>query len=291
MKGPSTVLNREDDNSNNNNNNNNNNNRKNNSTSNRDDDERINFTSEKFDAEYALLFYHGPIETPAQRRSIEYAVYDHIGKCKQFLDLAHEDFEDIAQPRHRTSLEQKQKRERLKAKAVKFKEEAEEFERREHAIDQIARTLNKGPFSLLHRAMKKGVRVKIVTRHANGIRGCMECFVRAFDKFMNVIVFDCEETYTVRVLKQKEYVNKEGSTKTRRVRELENRERRVSQMFLRGEHVVLISSLDEEEDGEDDDCDDCDDDDDEEDIGTAVENEEEEDDDDWGDETVRVVPK
>ena len=42
-------------------------------------------------------------------------------------------------------------------------------------------------------------------------------------------------------------VNGKGETKTRRRRVIEQRERKVSQMFLRGECVVLVAMAEEEE--------------------------------------------
>ena len=100
---------------------------------------------------------------------------------------------------------------------------------------------------MLYRALHEKKRVKIVTRNDRGVRGCMECNISAFDKYFNFVAHDIEERYSVRLRKEKEYVNGKGETKTRRRRVIEQRERKVSQMFLRGESVVLVALAEDEE--------------------------------------------
>jgi small nuclear ribonucleoprotein (snRNP)-like protein len=134
---------------------------------------------------------------------------------------------------------------------MKLKEMEKKFAEREHAVEVIAsRFKEKGPLSVLYRALHENKRIKIVTRNERGVRGCMECNISAFDKYFNFVAYDIEETYSVRVKKEKEYVNGRGETKTRRRRVIEQRERKVSQMFLRGECVVLVAMAEEEEEEE-----------------------------------------
>ena len=136
---------------------------------------------------------------------------------------------------------------------MRLKEFDKKFSEREHAVEVIAsRFKAKGPLSMLYRALHENKRVKIVTRNDKGVRGCMECNISAFDKYFNFVAHDIEETYTVRVRKEKEYVNGNGQTKTRRRRVTEHRERKLSQMFLRGESVVLVSLAEENDDDEED---------------------------------------
>ena len=143
------------------------------------------------------------------------------------------------------------KQEAMKARAMKLKEMEKKFAEREHAVEVIAsRFKEKGPLSVLYRALHENKRIKIVTRNERGVRGCMECNISAFDKYFNFVAYDIEETYSVRVKKEKEYVNGKGETKTRRRRVIEQRERKISQMFLRGECVVLVAMAEEEEEEE-----------------------------------------
>jgi len=163
------------------------------------------------------------------------------------------DFFTIPHTDARTHLLCTKKQEAFKARAMRLKELDKKFSEREHAVEVIAsRFKAKGPLSMLYRALHGNKRVKIVTRNDKGVRGCMECNISAFDKYFNFVAHDIEETYMVRVRKEKEYVNGNGQTKTRRRRVTEHRERKLSQMFLRGESVVLVSlaeESDEEEDG------------------------------------------
>tara|TARA_B100000073_G_scaffold347655_1_gene362743 strand:- start:284 stop:1156 length:873 start_codon:yes stop_codon:yes gene_type:complete len=217
-----------------------------------------------------------------------YPLFDHIGKCRFMLPKNHPDFFDeetkLALPKQSEESKQKQvrrrtccflqsfdfftiipradarthllctkKQEAFKARAMRLKELDKKFSEREHAVEVIAsRFKAKGPLSMLYRALHENKRVKIVTRNDKGVRGCMECNISAFDKYFNFVAHDIEETYTVRVRKEKEYVNGNGQTKTRRRRVTEHRERKLSQMFLRGESVVLVSLAEENDDDEED---------------------------------------
>jgi small nuclear ribonucleoprotein (snRNP)-like protein len=135
-----------------------------------------------------------------------------------------------------------------KARAEKFKAQDARFATRTRVVDALASTKNArdGPLSVIRDARERRVRVSIVTRHARGVRGTAEAYVEAFDKFMNLILTDVEETYSVRGTRDVERIetNSDGTTTTtfvRRVPKLEQRTRRIQQVFLRGEHVVSVS--------------------------------------------------
>ena len=180
----------------------------------------------------------------------EYPIFDHIGKCRFMLPRTHPDFLDseLKNQLPRQSEESKRKQQALKARAMRLRDAEKKFAQREHAVEVIAsRFKGGGPLSLLYRALHEKKRVKIVTRNERGVRGCMECNISAFDKYFNFVAHDIEERYSVRVRKEKEYVNGKGETKTRRRRVIEQRERKVSQMFLRGESVVLVALAEDEE--------------------------------------------
>ncbi|CAL6381930.1 unnamed protein product [Bathycoccus prasinos] len=212
-----------------------------------DKDEKKNlFLSENFSALHALNSDDAPIHTDDD----EYPIFDHIGKCRFMLPRTHPDFLDSEMKNQlpRQSEESKRKQEALKARAMRLRDAEKKFAQREHAVEVIAsRFKGGGPLSLLYRALHEKKRVKIVTRNERGVRGCMECNISAFDKYFNFVAHDIEERYSVRVRKEKEYVNGKGETKTRRRKVIEQRERKVSQMFLRGESVVLVALAEDEE--------------------------------------------
>ncbi|KAI8463043.1 MAG: hypothetical protein J3K34DRAFT_527308 [Monoraphidium minutum] len=54
-----------------------------------------------------------------------------------------------------------------------------------------------GPLSALHGWRAAGDRVLVVTRHAAGVRGQAAGRLVAFDRFLNLVLADVEETYTV----------------------------------------------------------------------------------------------
>jgi small nuclear ribonucleoprotein (snRNP)-like protein len=75
--------------------------------------------------------------------------------------------------------------------------------------------------------------IRVVTRHSRGIRGVSTGSLLAFDKHMNLVMKDVEEKYTVLV----PFVN----DKSRSVRRLEHRQRRLKLVFIYGSSIVMIS--------------------------------------------------
>mmetsp|Transcript_14633 Transcript_14633/g.27424 ORF Transcript_14633/g.27424 Transcript_14633/m.27424 type:complete len:386 (+) Transcript_14633:221-1378(+) len=65
-----------------------------------------------------------------------------------------------------------------------------------HPFEEVAQHLNSGPISVLHKLQKK--RVRIVIRYVNAIRGTLTGTLVAFDKHMNMLLRDVEETYSPR---------------------------------------------------------------------------------------------
>lgn len=142
---------------------------------------------------------------------------------------------------------------RAKQRAEKFTKQGEKFAQRERVCDVLANSKHArdGPLRVLRDARERRERVKIVTRHARGVRGVATAYVEAFDKFSNMILTDVEETYSVRVMRE---VEKERTlpseinggattteTKTRILPKLDVRTRRIQQVFVRGEQVVSVS--------------------------------------------------
>jgi small nuclear ribonucleoprotein (snRNP)-like protein len=106
-------------------------------------------------------------------------------------------------------------------------------------LDQIASRVKEGPLLLLKRAYQQKCRVRVVTRHGHGVRGVAEGTLLGFDKHFNMILRDVEEKYTV-LLRGVERV---AGDKVRRGNRQDHRQRRLKQVLIRGEGVVLVSAL------------------------------------------------
>ena len=108
-------------------------------------------------------------------------------------------------------------------------------------IDAIAEKYaspnNQGPLSLLARWYALRASIRIVTRHDRGVRGIATGVLVAFDRHMNLVLKDVEETYTV--LKWVERTTASG--KQRQGRKQEKRQRRLKQVFIAGNSIVLMN--------------------------------------------------
>jgi small nuclear ribonucleoprotein (snRNP)-like protein len=102
-----------------------------------------------------------------------------------------------------------------------------------------------GPLTLLSGALERRERVRVVTRHGRGVRGVAVGLLRCFDRFFNLVLADVEENYTVRLRSVREAAaGPDGAPgRSRTAHTQEHRRRRLKQVFLRGEHVVLVSLL------------------------------------------------
>ncbi|XP_078491436.1 U7 snRNA-associated Sm-like protein LSm11 isoform X2 [Ciona intestinalis] len=55
--------------------------------------------------------------------------------------------------------------------------------------------LSEGPFSVLHRITNERVRCKVFTRNFYGLRGVLCGYVVGYDRFMNMVMVDVDETF------------------------------------------------------------------------------------------------
>lgn len=122
-----------------------------------------------------------------------------------------------------------------------------------------------GPLQLLARWLRDGSRVRVVTRHGRGVRGVSEGLLVAYDRYMNLVLRDVREVYTVIVreprVKQIPIIRlattsadvddvEPGETgevvaavveKVRWCRRQDVRQRTLHQVFVKGDCVVLVS--------------------------------------------------
>ena len=105
----------------------------------------------------------------------------------------------------------------------------------------MANKLKEGPLSLLAECYRTQQRVKVVTRHISGVRGWCTGRLQGFDKYINLVLKDVEEQYTVLVSANRTIVGKDGKEKLRQGRRQEHRKRKLGQIFVLGSAVVTVS--------------------------------------------------
>ena len=186
------------------------------------DDKRLDFSSPYFDPLLALT-HDPPIEPP-----VDAAPLDNIAKCRGILSS------DM--PESLANVESKQSTEEAKAKALSFKERALMQEQRcrescTMSLKAVISHVKPGPLLLL--ADWTGTTVRVVTKHARGVRGQAFGTLVAFDKFTNLLLRDVEETYSVRIKVEKA----SGRSGTK----LDQRERSLPLVMIKGDSVVAVS--------------------------------------------------
>jgi small nuclear ribonucleoprotein (snRNP)-like protein len=155
----------------------------------------------------------------------------------------------------------------LKRKAVKLNVAAA-AEGAASAMQSVFDAVKPGPLGLLKKWHSSESKVKVVTRHCSGVRGTAVGTIAAYDRFMNLVLKDVSETYTVlvkvpRVQGRSSAADQEGAGaaggagelapssepgdlvepkgKVRWCRKQELRKRTLHQVFLKGDNIVLIS--------------------------------------------------
>lgn len=156
-----------------------------------------------------------------------------------------------------------------KAKAAALKQRALQATQRAEAsvklgtLPAIMALAAVGPLAVLAKWHAAGQRIYVVTRHASGVRGRAVGTLVAFDKYMNLLLRDVEETYTVivKVKRVKQQVLTQGQefqppqqqqqpsdssvpatrTRTRWCRKQQHRFRQLDQILLKGDNIVLVS--------------------------------------------------
>eukprot|EP00884_Botryococcus_braunii_P002410 jgi/Botrbrau1/1216/Bobra.0163s0024.1 len=222
-------------------------------------DPALDFFSPQFDAEKAL---HTPGVVPPVPDA---PVLDNIYRCRRILPP-----EDPQSLSALLALKQKSINPSKAMESAAIREKvrhrtAAGAERRVREACRGQSTLHKiaekvgaqGPLSLLARCLFTGTRVRVVTRHAVGIRGVATGLLQGFDRHMNLVLTDVKEHYKVRLKVQRtKFVTVEPVTgsetdasgakqveKTRSGFKQEDRVRHLAAVFLKGNNIVLISPV------------------------------------------------
>mmetsp|Transcript_26478 Transcript_26478/g.57767 ORF Transcript_26478/g.57767 Transcript_26478/m.57767 type:complete len:264 (-) Transcript_26478:34-825(-) len=219
------------------------------------DDPALDFLSEQFDAEKALATPGLEPPDPCVRP------LDNVSKCRHILppDL----------PESLANMVSKKSSEEARQKTASFKERAARLAQRVQdsctmSLDRVIEYVKPGPLRLMSTWLEQGRRVRVVTRHARGVRGTATGVLTAYDRYMNVILRDVYEEYTVRVrvarVKQVPIIRpctgsvddnpvEAGETgeavsmreKVRWCHKQEHRSRTLGQIMIKGDNIVVIS--------------------------------------------------
>ncbi|ETK85953.1 hypothetical protein F441_09525 [Phytophthora nicotianae CJ01A1] len=126
-------------------------------------------------------------------------------------------------------------------------------------FEQLADTYLEGPFRVLRRCFLERMRVFVVIRRVNSVRGTCSGFLKAFDKHMNLVLLDVTQDFIplntherlLREVREDKRIASDAvfsaadSRRNRRVLASAGGTRReyVKQLFIRGDNVVSVSAV------------------------------------------------
>lgn len=201
-------------------------------------DESLDAGSEKFDPLKALY-------SPKVQLASSVPIYDNIAKFESILKgikpSTKSDKSDVPESSRRRFLSHQE--------PVPRKRHGE----RKNVLSKMQKTL--GPLGMLHGCMEEKIRVRVYTRNERGIRGHVEAYVAAFDKYWNLALEDCFEVWSRKVKRKAPALGAdavrvepaENDVPRAVLKKIEGKtetlERHVPQMLLRGEQVAIIVKI------------------------------------------------
>ncbi|DBA75848.1 hypothetical protein WJX77_004367 [Trebouxia sp. C0004] len=233
-------------------------------------DPALDFFSEGFDALRAL--YTRGLLPPVPRVK----VLDNVVKCRLILppELPESwSAWNAAHPKAEASEESIKHKELAKHRTTAVLKREQDWAAKGNTLDKITEKFKEGPLLLLRRYYKTSVRLQVVTRHASGIRGTATGYLHGFDKFMNLVLMNVDEDYTVMThvphpytvmvhepadpqpppmsvshpmageQEQQLVMVQKQVNKFRWKRKAEKRKRRLHQVFLRGDNIVTVTPV------------------------------------------------
>lgn len=214
---------------------------------------RLDFKSRYFDPARALAAKQPALDPPRKVRPLE-----NVRRFRRLLPTNDPARLDVSRSRKDFSAKGRSEPDEAKTKtgadraaaaanardrAAKFRAQGEAARARVPVLETLFKesVKEKGPLSLLARAMEERRRVRVRTRHASGVRGEAVAYVKAFDRHLNLILADVTETSSTRARIERRAGASGEEGKTKNARKLVWRTRRLAQIFVRGEQVVLVA--------------------------------------------------
>lgn len=214
---------------------------------------RLDFKSRYFDPARALAAKQPALDPPRKVRPLE-----NVRRFRRLLPTNDPARLDVSRSRKDFSAKGRSETDEAKTKtgadraaaaanardrAEKFRAQGEAARARVPVLETLFKesVKEKGPLSLLARAMEERRRVRVRTRHASGVRGEAVAYVKAFDRHLNLILADVTETSSRRARIERRAGASGEEGKTKNAHKLVWRTRRLAQIFVRGEQVVLVA--------------------------------------------------
>lgn len=192
------------------------------------DEQELDFLSELFDPLLALKSSNIRLPDPRAKP------LDNLYRCRQLLPRDHPEaltFQTPGPKKHPHS-------ELAKSRTSYVELKKQRAEVRRNPLREMMDSITSGPLLLLKKLCVEKAPVRVVTRHAKGVRGSCTGTLIVFDKYMNMVLRDVEEDYTVLLRLGREDA---GGGKLKRARHRqERRHRTLKQVFLRGDSVVCV---------------------------------------------------
>jgi small nuclear ribonucleoprotein (snRNP)-like protein len=204
----------------------------------------LDFASDLFDPRAALGSTLEQVQA-ANPIVAEASMMDRVDRCSWLLPRT----DPLYRP-PRATVRKRDERLASKATGARSKEKPPPF------FSSVAAPFQEGPMSVLHEAMTQRLRVRVVVRYVDGIRGTATGFVMAFDKHFNLLLRDAEEVYSPR-LPADGRSNTEMELRRRRLGmgipeangqppAWSSRHRYLKQVLIRGDNVVLVYRAEDE---------------------------------------------
>lgn len=201
----------------------------------------LDVTSEEFDAELALRQPVGNVKLPFNIRPL-----DNISKCRFLLPPKDPNYFSIAKKTTKTNATAAATTTTPTSASNPSTHPSTNSAKPKipSALDLMTEKFDEGPMALLKGWLQKRERVRVCVRGVKSVRSWCTGEVRAFDKHFNILLGNVVEEFVDPEDNRNEDEGSKTSTKekSRNYDLPRRRKRRVAQMFIKGDGVVLICS-------------------------------------------------